>query len=66
MENNLTREETIILNLLLAKRNKNNIVKPLKQISKKEMIKEKESMRKTVDENEAKRIQRMINKNKQK
>jgi hypothetical protein len=41
MENNLTKEENIILNMLLAKRDLNKVINPTKKKTKKEIEKEK-------------------------
>jgi hypothetical protein len=41
MENNLTKEENIILNMLLAKRDLNKDINPTKKKTKKEIEKEK-------------------------
>ncbi|MBC7845520.1 MAG: hypothetical protein H7Y10_03410 [Flavobacterium sp.] len=50
MENGLTKEENIILNMLLAKRDKNNIVKPVDEKISKQRIKEiKDEVRKKLD-----------------
>ena len=45
MENNLTKEENIILNMLLAKRGLNNSVNLTKKKTKKEIEKEKHEQR---------------------
>jgi hypothetical protein len=45
MENNLTKEENIILNMLLAKRDLNKGINPTKKKTKKEIEKEKEEQR---------------------
>ena len=64
MENNLTKEENIILNMLLAKRDKNNSIKAVEQKKKKETKKEmNDRIFKSYEEYKAKRLQRMINKN---
>jgi hypothetical protein len=45
MENNLTKEENIILNMLLAKRDLNNSVNLSKKKTKEEIEKEKNEQR---------------------
>jgi hypothetical protein len=60
MENGLTKEERIILNILLDKRDKNEI-KP-KECNWKPTKKEMAKIGERIDFYEAKRIKRMINK----
>jgi hypothetical protein len=67
MENNLTKEENIILNILLAKRDKNNIAKPFEQKISKQRKKEiNDEVRKDWEQFNAKRFQRIIDTNKPK
>jgi hypothetical protein len=57
MENGLTKEENIILNMLLAKRDKNNIVKPVEQKIKKLTRKEiSEIVKRDREENKSKKF----------
>lgn len=57
MENGLTKEENIILNMLLAKRDKNNTIKPVEHKRKKETMKEiRERISKEVEEAFAKKL----------
>jgi hypothetical protein len=66
MENNLTKEENIILDMLLAKRERSNSVKQVKKKTKKELeIIEREEMRLKVEIAENQRQQRKNNINSQ-